>query len=711
VLALATTGLVASVVDVTVEQGIVHHGFRALSADDIPGLKALIRNGVILDLAVGAAVTAAVFALAGPMSELASHGALTVTILQFAALRELAGTLDPSTAAVLQLGERQDLRGWSMAIGSGTRLAAIIVAVVAGAGAEGLVAAFAVATALGSLVQILMAWAVIRNRWPHAPRRGGMREAARKLLPFAVHSSLTTTLLSASNSLLPVILGRVAGTSAVGLFRVARLPVNAAAIGAAPLQLMMFAEMTKRAADGRVEELRKLIGLWNRIAFAIAGPAVVAGFFLMPWLIPTLYGQQFDGAVTTAQIMLIPGFVGFTFAWMKNFMASIGRPQVASRLALAPLFVAVPITALFADDIGSEAAAAGAAAAAVIMCTGNLLVTRRWFRRQMGHEPRRRARGAWIGEAVRRLPAVLQRPLLAAAAWLLRLSGLRAGAAIAWHRVGDPAGDPARELMPALGTDVFAAQLRHLRRLYRVVPARELPEAARARRRGQRFPVALTFDDDLASHADVAAPILRRQGLPATFFLTGATLREPTTFWWERLQVAVDEQLVTEGWIESEGIHAAAKRVVDSAPPERDELLRTLERIPATAEEGLPAEAVRTLARDGLEVGFHTLRHATLTTLDDEELERALRDGRDDLEGVVGGPLSTIAYPHGRADERVGTASRAAGFRLGYTTRPRAVVAEGDPMLLGRLQAPFGSANLALELLRLLARARKNGRS
>ena len=56
-----------------------------------------------------------------------------------------------------------------------------------------------------------------------------------------------------------------------------------------------------------------------------------------------------------------------------------------------------------------------------------------------------------------------------------RWSSKRAGLALCYHAVGDPAGDPERELVPPLGTRTFEAQLRHLRARYRLVRASARP--------------------------------------------------------------------------------------------------------------------------------------------------------------------------------------------------------------------------------------------
>ena len=268
----------------------------------------------------------------------------------------------------------------------------------------------------------------------------------------------------------------------------------------------------------------------------------------------------------------------------------------------------------------------------------------------------------------------------------LRLSGRRAGLVLVYHGLAERSGDPARELTPAHAVTLFEAHLRLLVSRYRVVRSDELPVAAAARRRGSRFPVAITFDDDLASHVELAAPVLRRHGAPATFFLTGATLVRPFSFWWERLQRTVD--LGRDAPVEGEGIHDLAERLEAMSAAERDAVVAQLEN---GGEPGLRAEQVRALAEAGFALGFHTRRHERLTDLDDDGLADALVDGRAELEAVAGRPLDSIAYPHGKADERVARAAEAAGYRLGFTGRYEPVVATTDPFLLGRFEPSFGS--------------------
>jgi peptidoglycan/xylan/chitin deacetylase (PgdA/CDA1 family) len=289
-------------------------------------------------------------------------------------------------------------------------------------------------------------------------------------------------------------------------------------------------------------------------------------------------------------------------------------------------------------------------------------------------------------------------------ALVLRSSGRRAGIALVYHALAEHAGDTSRELVPPHATARFEAHVLHLRAAYRLVRAAELVEAVLDRRRWQRFPVAITFDDDLRSHVQLAAPLLRRLGAPATFFLCGASLDKPYAFWWERLQRAFDEGVPLP--VEGQGIHEIAGRVESMSVEERERVEQWLVARTGTPKNaGLRLEDVQELVDARLDLGFHTLRHHRLTELDDEALRHALTEGRPGLERVSGNPLVVIAYPHGKADARVARAAGAAGFHVGFSGRHEPVVPSSDPLLLGRVEPTFGSdARFTVQLARTLLR-------
>lgn len=309
-------------------------------------------------------------------------------------------------------------------------------------------------------------------------------------------------------------------------------------------------------------------------------------------------------------------------------------------------------------------------------------------------------------------------PVAAIILRLLRLTSLRAGIALVYHGIAASGGDPDRELVAPHGVDLFGAELRYLADGFRVVNAARLPEAAAGRRRGERFPVAITFDDDLASHVSLALPALRRRGVRATFFLTGATLHGPVSFWWERLQLACESdparlvELAAAVGVDlrasrRSALHDIGRRIERLDPDRRETVLREAPHLAdGDREAGLRADGVRALVDAGMSIGFHTRRHDYLPVLDDESLADAFEDGRFELEELAGERLTIVAYPHGAADERVARAARRAGFVSGYTGTPRAVLVEDDVLLLGRLEPSHRcTGHLALQMAMTLLRS------
>jgi peptidoglycan/xylan/chitin deacetylase (PgdA/CDA1 family) len=248
----------------------------------------------------------------------------------------------------------------------------------------------------------------------------------------------------------------------------------------------------------------------------------------------------------------------------------------------------------------------------------------------------------------------------------------------------------------------------YLRRRYLVVRASDLLHEARTRRAGGPVPVALTFDDDLASHAEAAAPVLRRHGAVGTAFLCGAT----SPFWWQLLQGAVDDATLAPDHLpEVDGqavrdavagrpgaIRRLAWLVENLTPQQRDRMTAALRAL-APATPPLLGPGQRQHLKDlGWEIGFHTGRHDPLPQLPEAELRHAVVDDGIRHSG------SAFAYPHGKATGREAQAVRAAGYTVAFTGAWGAVHAGTDPHLVPRVQPSWASpGRTVLALARALA--------
>lgn len=221
---------------------------------------------------------------------------------------------------------------------------------------------------------------------------------------------------------------------------------------------------------------------------------------------------------------------------------------------------------------------------------------------------------------------------------------------LAYHGVGDTAnGDDPRRLI--VSPDHLEEHVGLLRRLgYRFVTAGDLARGAKGRT------ATLTFDDGWESGLTVAAPLLRRLGVGATFYVCPALLG---------------------------GQH-----------PD----------VPGPGGRLLDEQGVRELCSAGMELGAHSMSHPDLRTLDDGALEYELRESRREVERLSGAPCVTFAYPYGFSDARVVAAAGRAGYALAFGWLP----GPWRPLEAPRLPAPprHGAGRLALKLLG----ARRRGR-
>jgi peptidoglycan/xylan/chitin deacetylase (PgdA/CDA1 family) len=150
--------------------------------------------------------------------------------------------------------------------------------------------------------------------------------------------------------------------------------------------------------------------------------------------------------------------------------------------------------------------------------------------------------------------------------------------------------------------------------------------------------VVLTFDDGYEDFHDNALPEIERRGFTATVF-------------------------VTTGWMADGGVHAAGK---------------PLDRM-------MTCSQVRAAADTGIEVAAHSHSHAQLDQLADGALHREVWDCKTILEGLIGQPVQSFAYPYGYFSCRARAAVVAAGYRSAAVVSNAIAHPRNDRFALPRL--------------------------
>jgi len=265
----------------------------------------------------------------------------------------------------------------------------------------------------------------------------------------------------------------------------------------------------------------------------------------------------------------------------------------------------------------------------------------------------------------------------------------------------------------------FRWQCDYLRKHHRVISMCEL---SRLLRDGEAPPpnsAVLTVDDGHRDFYTCAFPILREYGFPATMYLPTAFLDRMEGrewLWFDRFNYAFRHSTLSHVELPplAPGAPPLAVRL-DSASARAtaatraaiaaqwhsavdrdaycDRVAAALEvRIPATPPEEfapLAWDEVRTMARNGMEFGGHTVTHPILTTLQtQDELEFEISQCKLRIEQELQAPVVHFAYPSGKADEIPAAAKQAvarAGFETAATTLSGQVGPGNDPLFLRRI--------------------------
>lgn len=301
--------------------------------------------------------------------------------------------------------------------------------------------------------------------------------------------------------------------------------------------------------------------------------------------------------------------------------------------------------------------------------------------------------------------------------------GRQAFVVVNYHRVlAHP--EPMLESEPDV--QAFRWHMKLLASCFNVLP---LGEALRRLEQGSlpARAICITFDDGYRSVHDLALPVLREFGLPATVFITSGVIGAGN-MWNDRILHVV--QSLPSGLLDLSDLGLGQyrldstetrKRVAGALsetgkylpPNKRQALVDRLDRLSGRDQEALmlTPEMVLALDKGGIEIGAHTVSHPILTCLDDENAAHEIRVGKSQLEAIIGKPVGLFAYPNGKVgkdyDERHVGMVREAGFRAAFTTAVGAITAKSDPYQLPRSR-PWDTSPLrfGLRLLYWLAAVR-----
>ncbi|HMN28116.1 MAG TPA: polysaccharide deacetylase family protein [Caldilineaceae bacterium] len=299
-------------------------------------------------------------------------------------------------------------------------------------------------------------------------------------------------------------------------------------------------------------------------------------------------------------------------------------------------------------------------------------------------------------------------------------------AILMYHRVFDTRTDPWSLCVKPAN---FAAQLQVLEQGFCVLPLAELVAAQQTGCLPDRA-VAITFDDGYVDNLLYALPLLEQAQLPATFFIASGYVGEQREFWWdeleryllqpgplpaqlsltirgERLCWSLDETAGDSATGETDRggeklwqsplrsrpalYYSLWQRLYPLPHQERQELLAVIANWAGVRLEGRPSHRAMTQAElrrfaqhPLVTIGGHTVTHPALAAHDVSTQRQEIFANKENLEQLLGQPMTSFSYPHGDFTTETAALVREAGLSHACTVVAEPVWQGSQPFALPR---------------------------
>ncbi|MFT5720521.1 MAG: peptidoglycan/xylan/chitin deacetylase (PgdA/CDA1 family) [Motiliproteus sp.] len=236
-------------------------------------------------------------------------------------------------------------------------------------------------------------------------------------------------------------------------------------------------------------------------------------------------------------------------------------------------------------------------------------------------------------------------------------------AILIYHRVHDKSSEYEPE---SFSVQTLDWQMRIVSRLFNLLSLQDAIERLALGTLPPRA-LAITFDDGYRDNLTLAAPILIKHGVPATFFITCGGISEGR-LWNDRLvdsilrsqhlQLRLQDLELPDFPIRTKAEKTAAISALlerlKVEPPRQQRLLlnQIIDRLEVSLDQRLilSEPEIRQLQSLGMTIGCHTMTHPMLSKVSPEFARQDILSSKVELERICGKPVTLFAYPYGKPD-------------------------------------------------------------
>jgi peptidoglycan/xylan/chitin deacetylase (PgdA/CDA1 family) len=244
-------------------------------------------------------------------------------------------------------------------------------------------------------------------------------------------------------------------------------------------------------------------------------------------------------------------------------------------------------------------------------------------------------------------------------------------------------------MWPPMKPDLFAAIIRHLKKHFEVVPLEAWLADPKAFDNTKKLATVL-FDDGYKDNIEFAAPILRENECPASFYIVTDSIDRNVPTWTYVVDHAFRHSKKPFFHFDGHEVPANLKKIKAGSPDIRSvkpwmkklsnparlgmiaQLMSQCNDIPPIVRIMMNWDDITTMKNEGFIIGSHSHTHPMLASLPDEnEIREELQLSYDRIREKLGEAPATISYPIGSFDERVIRLSKETGYTYGLAVEQR----------------------------------------
>lgn len=217
----------------------------------------------------------------------------------------------------------------------------------------------------------------------------------------------------------------------------------------------------------------------------------------------------------------------------------------------------------------------------------------------------------------------------------------------------------------------FEKQLQLIKRYFNPMTLVSVAQVIREKGQAPSNAVVITVDDGYRDFYDIAFPLLKRYGVPATFFVTTGFVNQQLWLWYDQVRWILDHKKPNVKVVTLSGLVVDLERSVEELwslivnhflQISNSERLIGIEQLISACNLIVPIHAPHEYAavnwvelaemqKNGIEIGGHTVTHPSLGRASLEEAKKEIIQSKKDLDEALGHVERTFCYPNGQPED------------------------------------------------------------